>query len=387
MWLTGRLAPDFKTIADFRRSGAAIRRACRQFIVLCRDLKLFGQAVVAIDGSKFKAVNSRDRNFTPGKIDGRIRQIEESINRYLDALETADRTHAPDAEVKTDRLQEKIERLRKRMRELEDLKANLTQREDPQISTTDSDARSMTSDGKTTGVVGYNVQAAVDTKHHLIVAHEVTNVGNDRGQLANMAGKARDAMGKTKFEAIADRGYFNGPQIKACEDAGITVCVPKPMTSPSKALGRFSKADFIYIARDDEYQCPAGERLARRQTTLEKGLQIHMYWTSTCGSCTLRSKCTTGKERRVRRWEHEEVLERVQSRLDRSPNKMTLRRRTIEHVFGTLKHWMGATHFLTRGLDNVSTEMSLQVLAYNLKRVISAIGITRTMKMMRLVEV
>lgn len=388
MWLTGRLAPDFKTIADFRRnSGAAIRRACRQFIILCRDLKLFSQAVVAIDGSKFKAVNSRDRNFTPGKIDGRIRQIEESISRYLDALETADRTQALDAEAKTDRLQEKIEGLRKRMRELEDLKADLAQREDPQISITDPDARSMTSDGKTTGVVGYNVQAAVDTKHHLIVAHEVTNVGNDRGQLANMAGKAREAMGKAKFEAIADRGYFNGPQIKDCEDAGIAVCVPKPMTSPSKALGRFSKGDFIYIARDDEYQCPAGERLPWRQTTLENGLHIHMYWTSRCGACALRSKCTTGKERRVRRWEHEDVLERVQARLDRNPNKMTVRRRTIEHVFGTLKHWMGATHFLTRGLEHVSTEMSLQVLAYNLKRVISVIGITRTMKMMRLAGV
>lgn len=273
------------------------------------------------------------------------------------------------------------------MRELEDLKADLMQREDPQISTTDPDARSMTSDGKTTGVVGYNVQAAVDTKHHLIVAHEVTNVGNDRGQLANMAGKAREAMGKAKFEAIADRGYFNGPQIKDCEDAGIAVCVPKPMTSPSKALGRFSKGDFIYIARDDEYQCPAGERLVWRQTTLEKGLHIHMYWTSRCGACALRSKCTTGKERRVRRWEHEDVLERVQARLDRNPNKMTVRRCTIEHVFGTLKHWMGAAHFLTRGLEHVSTEMSLQVLAYNLKRVISVIGITRTMKMMRLAGV
>jgi transposase len=387
MWLTGRLAPDFKTIADFRRnSGAAIRRACRQFIVLCRDLKLFTQAVVAIDGSKFKAVNSRDRNFTPGKIDGRIRQIEESINRYLDALETADRTQAPDAEAKTDRLQEKIERLRERMRELEDLKADLSQREDPQISTTDPDARSMTSHGKATGVVGYNVQAAVDTKHHLVVAHEVTNVGNDRGQLANMANKARDAMGKAKFEAIADRGYFNGPQIKACEDAGIAVCVPKPMTSPSKALGRFSKSDFIYMARDDEYQCPAGQRMPWRMKTLQDGLWMHSYWpaTSVCQACTLHSMCTSAKFRYVRRWEHEELLERVQGRLDRHPNKMTVRRRTIEHVFGTLKHWMGATHFLMRGLEHVSTEMSLQVLAYNLKRVISVIGITRTMKMMRL---
>lgn len=386
MWLTGRLAPDFKTIADFRReNGLAIRKVCRQFVILCRDLRLFTQAVVAIDGSKFKAVNSRDCNFTPTKIDRRIEQIEESVQRYLEALETADRTQPVEAEAKAKRLTQKIDRLRQRVRELGELKEQLQAREDPQVSTTDPDARSMTSDGRATGVVGYNVQAAVDTKHHLIVAHEVTNVGNDRGQLANMADKARSAMGKRKLEAIADRGYFSGPQIKACEEAGITSYVPKPMTSNSAAAGRFSKADFIYIQRDDEYQCPAGERLRWRQTTEEKGLRIHSYWTTACGNCALRAQCTTGKERRVRRWEHEEVLERLQARLDRKPQQMTVRRRTIEHVFGTLKHWMGSTHFLTRRLENVSTEMSLHVLAYNLKRVIAILGLPKTIAAMKMV--
>lgn len=386
MWLTGRLAPDFKTIADFRRdSGAAIRKVCRQFIVLCRELKLFTQAVVAIDGSKFKAVNSRDRNFTPAKIDRRVEQIEQSVQRYLEALETADRTHPPELQARTKRLTEKIDRLRQRVRQLGELKEQLQAREDPQVSTTDPDSRSMTSDGRATGVVGYNVQAAVDTRHHLIVAHEVINEGSDRGQLANMADQARAAMGKTKLQAIADRGYFSGPQIKTCEDGGITAYVPKPMTSNSKAAGRFSKADFIYIRRDDEYQCPAGERLPWRQTTLEKGINVHAYWTNVCGGCALRAKCTTGKERRVRRWEHEEVLERLQARLDRRPQQMTVRRRTVEHVFGTLKHWMGSTHFLTRRLENVSTEMSLHVLAYNLKRVIAILGMPKTMKAMRLV--
>jgi transposase len=386
MWLTGRLAPDFKTIADFRRdSGVAIRKVCRQFVVLCRELKLFTQAVVAIDGSKFKAVNSRDRNFTPTKIDRRIEQIEQSVQRYLEALETADRTQPPELQAKTKRLTEKIDRLRQRVRQLGELKEQLQTRADPQVSTTDPDARSMTSDGRATGVVGYNVQAAVDTKHHLIVAHEVINEGSDRGQLANMADQARAAMGKTKLQAIADRGYFSGPQIKACEDWGITAYVPKPMTSNSKAAGRFSKADFIYIRRDDEYQCPAGERLPWRQTTLEKGINVHAYWTNVCGGCALRPQCTTGKERRVRRWEHEEVLERMQARLDRRPQQMTVRRRTVEHVFGTLKHWMGSTHFLTRRLENVSTEMSLHVLAYNLKRVIAILGMPKTMKAMKLV--
>ena len=386
MWLTGRLAPDFKTIADFRRdSGAAIRKVCRQFVVLCRELKLFTQAVVAIDGSKFKAVNSRDRNFTPTKIDRRIEQIEQSVQRYLESLETADRTQPPELQAKTKRLTEKIDRLRQRVRQLGELKEQLQTREDQQVSTTDPDSRSMTSDGRATGVVGYNVQAAVDTKHHLIVAHEVTKDGSDRGQLANMADQARAAMGKTKLEAIADRGYFSGPQIKACEESGITAFVPKPMTSNSKAAGRFSKADFIYIRRDDEYQCPAGQRLRWRQTTLEKGINIHTYWTTACGGCALRAQCTTGKERRVRRWEHEEVLERLQARLDRRPQQMTVRRRTVEHVFGTLKHWMGSTHFLTRRLENVSTEMSLHVLAYNLKRVIAILGMPKTMNAMKLV--
>ena len=386
MWLTGRLAPDFKTIADFRRdSGAAIRKVCRQFVVLCRELKLFTQAVVAIDGSKFKAVNSRDRNFTPTKIDRRIEQIEQSVQRYLESLETADRTQPPELQAKTKRLTEKIDRLRQRVRQLGELKEQLQTREDQQVSTTDPDSRSMTSDGRATGVVGYNVQAAVDTKHHLIVAHEVTKDGSDRGQLANMADQARAAMGKTKLEAIADRGYFSGPQIKACEETGITAYVPKPMTSNSKAAGRFSKADFIYIRRDDEYPCPAGQRLRWRQTTLEKGINIHMYWTTACGGCALRAQCTTGKERRVRRWEHEEVLARLQARLDRRPQQMTVRRRTVEHVFGTLKHWMGSTHFLTRRLENVSTEMSLHVLAYNLKRVIAILGMPKTMNAMKLV--
>jgi hypothetical protein len=287
--------------------------------------------------------------------------------------------------MKTKRLTEKIDRLRQRVRQLGDLKEQLQTREDQQVSTTDPDSRSMTSDGRATGVVGYNVQAAVDTKHHLIVAHEVTKDGSDRKQLANMAHQARAAMGKTKLAAIADRGYFSGPQIKACEESGITAYVPKPMTSNSKAAGRFSKADFIYIRRDDEYQCPAGQRLRWRQTTLEKGINIHTYWTTACGDCALKEQCTTGKERRVRRWEYEEVLERLQARLDRRPRQMTVRRRTVEHVFGTLKHWMGSTHFLTRRLENVSTEMSLHVLAYNLKRVIAILGMPKTMNAMKLV--
>ena len=385
MWLTGRLAPDFKTIADFRRdNGVGICNVCRRFVQLCRDLKLFTQAIVAIDSSKFKAVNSRDRNFTAGKVDKRQQQIEESIQRYLQALDTADRTQPTEVEAKTERLREKITILRQQMRRMEQMKETLKQQPDGQISETDPDARSMISQAKGTGIVGYNVQAAVDAKHHLIVTHEVTNVGNDRAQLTKMATAARHEMGKDRLQVVADRGYFSGPEIKMCTEAGITPLVPKPMTSNAKAEGRFSKLDFIYIAKDDEYQCPAGERAIHRFTTVEHGLTIHKYWTSACPRCPLKTQCTTSSYRRITRWEHEHILEAMQLRLDRRPHAMTLRRRTIEHVFGTLKYWMGATHFLTRGLEHVSTEMSLQVLAYNMKRVIKLLGMPRTMQAMRL---
>jgi transposase len=387
MWLTGRLAPDFKTIADFRRdNGDGIRNVCRRFVVLCRDLKLFSQALVAVDSSKFKAVNSRDRNFTPGKIDKRQQQIEESIQRYLDALETADRTQPVEFKAKTQRLQEKIKTLREQMHRMEDIKVQLGRQPTPQLSLTDPDARSMMSQAKGTGVVGYNVQTAVDGKHHLIVAHEVTNVGNDRTHLTKMALAAREAMGRTRLNVFADRGYFNAPEIKSCAEHGIRTFVPKAMTSNAKAEGRFSKADFMYIARDNEYQCPAGQRLREHHTSVEDGLRIRMYWTNVCPNCPLKAQCTTGDQRRVRRWEHEEVLEAVQRRLDRRPDAMTLRRRTVEHVFGTLKHWMGSTHFLMRRLQNVGTEMSLHVLAYNLKRVMQVLGVTKTTNAMKMLS-
>ncbi|RTZ38849.1 IS1182 family transposase [Candidimonas sp. SYP-B2681] len=388
MWLTGRLAPDFKTIADFRRdNGAGIRNVCRQFVVLCRELKLFSQALVAIDGSKFKAVNTRDRNFTMGKVDKRQQQIEQSIQRYLDALETADRTHPVELEVKTARLQDKIAQLRQQMRVLDEVKKQLEDNPNGQISLTDPDARSMATSGRGSGMVGYNVQAAVDAKHHIIVAHEVTNAGSDRAQLCTMATAARDAMGAKKLRAIADRGYFSGPQIKACSDTGISAVLPKPTTSNAKAEGRFDKADFIYIKEEDEYLCPAEQRAIYRFSREENGMLIRRYWSSACKQCPIKSQCTPSDYRRISRWEHEEVLEAVQRRLDRSPNSMAIRRKTVEHVFGTFKSWMGYTHFLTKKLANVSTEMSLHVLAYNLRRVISILGFDGTMNAMKLIRV
>lgn len=385
MWLTEHLAPDFKTIADFRRNnGKGIRNVCRQFIAMCRQLNLFAQAIVAIDGSKFKAVNNRDKNFTQHKLEQRVKQIDESIERYMSALDSADRTHTVEAEATAARLKEKLAKLRKHMQSLKAVELSLKQQPDAQLSLTDPDSRSMATSGRGTGMVGYNVQTAVDTQHHLIVAHEVTNLGHDRTQLTNMALQAREAVGVEALEVIADRGYYKGPELLACEQAGITAFVPKTMTSDNKARGLFDKRDFIYIAQDNEYVCPAGERLAYRHSSIEHEMKINVYYTTTCRSCSLKEQCTTGKERRVRRWEHEDVLDIMQTRLDKSPGKMKQRRCTVEHVFGTLKLWMGSAHFLMKTMEHVSTEMSLHVLAYNLRRAMKIMGISEMLKAMRL---
>jgi transposase len=384
MWLTGRLTPDFKTIADFRKdNGPAIRASCRQFIALCRRLDLFTHAVAAIDGSKFKAVNARDKNFTKAKLKKRVEQVEASIERYMAALETADRQEDEAAQAKSVRLKEKIAALREQMQAFKALEPAVIAAPDQQISLSDPDARSMATSGRGSGIVGYNVQSAVDAKHHLIVAHEVTNVGHDRDQLSTMAGQAKAAMGVEALDVLADRGYFKGEEVLACAPLGLTPYVPKPLTSGSKAKGRFGKQDFIYIADDDVYRCPAGERLTQRFTSVEDGMTLHTYWTTKCGDCPLKPQCTTGKERRIKRWEHEAVIDAMQDRLDRAPRAMRIRRATVEHPFGTIKAWMGATHFKTKTIEKVRTEMSLYVLAYNLKRVIAILGAQHLMEAMR----
>jgi transposase len=377
MWLTERLVPDHKTIADFRKdSGAQIRRVCREFVMLCRRLDLFADAFVAIDGSKFKAVNNRDRNFTAAKMKRRMAQIEESVERYLRQLDSADRQEPSLARTtRMDHLQDKIAILKREMERLEKLEVQRLEAPDQQISLTDPDARSMATSGRGSGIVGYNVQASVDAKHHLIIAHEVTNEGSDRAQLSPIAKETKAVLEVEELDAVADRGYYKGEEILACQEAGITVTLPKPQTSHSAAKGRFGKQDFRYIADEDVYICPAGERLIYRYTTQENGLTLHRYWASTCQSCALRERCTTGKERRITRWEYEHVLEAVQQRLDEHPEMMRRRRETIEHPFGTIKSWMGSTHFQMKTLPRVRTEMALHVLAYNLKRVINIIGI------------
>jgi len=373
MWLTGRLMPDFKTIADFRKdNGKAIRSVCRQFVVLCQQLGLFSEALVAIDGSKFKAVNNRDQNFTSAKLQRRMEEVESSIHRYLTDLDTADRQEPAVAQLRSERLEDKIIALKAQLKALKVIEVQLEATPDKQISLTDPDARSMKTRG--TGIVGYNVQTAVDAKHHLIVAHEVTNIGIDRDQLTSMAKQARAAMGTEALTVIADRGYFKGEEILACQEAGITAIVPKTTTSGAKADGRFDRADFIYDAEKNEYRCPAGQALIWRYVTVERGLQLHRYWSSHCQHCAIKEKCTPSTERRIARWAHEDALETMQNRLDYAPDSMRIRRQTVEHPFGTIKLWMGSAHFLTKTLKRVSTEMSLHVLAYNLKRVMKILG-------------
>jgi transposase len=385
MWLLGRLIPDHKTIADFRKdSGAAIRKVCAQFVALCRELGLLTQASVAIDGSKFKAVNNRDKNFTRAKMERRLAQIDESVARYLSQLDTADLQEPSEAlAAKTTHLKEKLAKLASELERLKAIEKAMLASPDRQISLTDPDSRSMATSGRGSGVVGYNVQVAVDTEHHLIVTHEVTNTGSDRSQLANIASQTKEVLGADHLDVVADRGYFNSPEILACEQADITVTMPKPMTSGSKSDGRFGKQDFVYLPTEDVYRCPAGEKLTYRYTNEEDGKALRRYWTTACSSCLLKARCTTGLERRITRWEHEHVLEAVQQRLDENPHAMRVRRETAEHPFGTLKMRMGATHFLTKTLPRVATEMALHVLAYNLTRVMNIIGTQPLMVAMR----
>jgi transposase len=388
IWLMGRLKPDFKTIADFRRdNGPAIRKACRQFIALCRDIDLLDASLVAIDGSKFKAVNAKAKSYTREKLRRRMGEIDAAIDRYMAELDRADevvaKTGMQPVEARLSRVIKKLAHYRKEARTLRAIEQRMDATGETQVSLTDPDCRAMATTSKQPRVVGYNVQSVVETKHHLIVAHEVTNLGYDRDALSMMAHAAKDVMASDEIEAIADKGYYKGEEIVACEQAGIAVTVSKPHTSNAAAVGRFDKADFVYMPDEDSYICPAGQRLTYHMTSELDGKVMRSYWTNVCGACPVKSKCTTGKERRVRRWEHEAILERVQKRLDDDPSKVSLRSKTVEHPFGTIKAWMGATHFKMKTMKHVGTEMALHVLAYNMTRVIAILGVQGLVKAMR----
>jgi len=388
IWLTGRLKPDFKTIADFRKNnGPAIRKVCQQFVALCRDIKLLDSDIVAIDGSRFKAVNAKAKNYTRGKLRQKLGEIDKAIERYLGELDRADevfeQTGTVMPEARMERALRKLEHLQKEAARYRSIEKRMDETGETQVSLSDPDARSMATTPRMPRVVGYNVQTAVEAENHLIVAHEVTMQGYDRDALSMMAVAARDAMASDQIEAIADKGYYKSEEILACEEVGVAVVVPKPQTSNAGARGQFDKADFAYDAEADAYVCPAGEQLIYRFTGQQDGKAIRTYWSSNCAGCVIKEKCTNSKERRIRRWEHEDVLERVQQRLDKDPTQLAVRSMTVEHPYGTIKSWMGATHFKMRRLKNVATEMALHVLAYNMTRVMNIMSVPALIQAMR----
>lgn len=383
MWLLGRLAPDFKTIADFRKdNGDAIKQVCCEFVLLCKRLDLLSDTAIAVDGSKFKAQNNGDRAFSKAKIKRSREKIEKSIGLYLAEIKTADRDDTKESRKKKANLEERLVQVKAEAERLKLLEKELLETPDQQLALTDPDARIMATRAKGSAMVGYNVQSAVDTKNHLIVAHEVTNVGNDRSALFDMANQAKSVLGVDELEVLADRGYYSGKEILACDEADIVTYLPKSHTSNNRAKGLYDKEDFIYDKKTDTYRCPADQVLIKRHRSFEDGKNIDRYYApnAVCAACPLKSNCTSGKHRRVSRWEHEEVLEKLDQRMENKPGQMGVRRSTVEHPFGTIKNWMGHSHFQMITKPKVGIEMSLHVLSYNLRRVISIMGVESLIK-------
>ena len=381
MWLVGKLVPDFKTIADFRRDNlAALKGVCREFTLVCKKLELFGGELVAIDGSKFKAVNNRKRNFSDTRLRKAIGAIDEKIGAYLASLDEQDRTEAPSsvpAKLKGEELREKIKTLQERKEKYRKLKIELKESGEKQISLTDADARSMINHHKGTDVC-YNIQTVVDAKHKLIVEHEATNDPTDHAHLAEMALRAKETLEVEHLEVVADMGYYDGAEVKQCADAGITTYVAKPLTSLNKKRGLFTKEDFNYDEVKDCYRCPQGEELTFRFETIESNRQIRYYATAKCRGCPIKERCTTNKEgRRITRWVDEQLLEEMARRVRARPELMKQRQQIVEHPFGTIKRAMNQGYFLMRGLKKVGAETSLTVLSYNIKRALNIIGVKK----------
>jgi transposase len=384
IWLLGKLAPDFKTIADFRKDHLGpLRAVCRQFTVLCRKLELFGGELLGIDGSKLAAVNSREANYNEKKLQQRLAEIDAQIQAYLKALEESDAQEADrPVALSREQLQEKITQLQERKDWYEGLEVELEASEEKQISLTDPEARRMhTTPGS---VVGYNAQVAVDAKHKLIAAQDVTNEVTDVRQLASMAEQAKENLQVDQAEVLADTGYYNAADVSRCVEQGLTPYVPKADTSANTAQGLYGKSRFQYDAPKDVYVCPAGQELTYRFETYELGRVIRYYRASGCKTCALRSACTRNKANRtITREENEHLMEAMAARVKAHPEKMKLRKALCEHPFGTIKRWFGYTHFLLKGLEKVRTEWSLITLCYNLKRVLKLVSFEQLMAAVR----
>jgi transposase len=377
MWLLRRLTPDFKTIADFRRDHPqALKGVCQQFILLCKQLDLFGGELIAIDGSKFRAVNARDRSYTAPRLKKLLQDIDAMIAAYLQKLDVQDRQESTVTAPSTDELRKRIATLEQRRKRLEEFQAELAATGERTLSLTDPDSRPMMSGGNIE--ICYNVQTAVDAKHKLIVAETVTNAAADRDQLSPLATSAQQVMGTSDTVVVADRGYYHGKQIKACVDAGLIPLVSRPKTSANAPLGLFTKDDFTYDRDQDAYHCPAGETLTCRTTTVELGRTIKNYRGKACKHCTIKPRCTRNREgRKLTRWVHENLLDDMEHKLHQQPELFRQRKAVVEHPFGTMKRGMDQGHFLLKGLTKVRGEFSLTVLAYNLKRTLKIVGVPR----------
>jgi transposase/IS5 family transposase len=378
IWLLRHLKPDFKTIADFRRNNRnAFRPIFRQF-VLCRQLDLFGRELIAVDGTRIKAVNNKDRNFTRASLTQFIKLADAKLDDYLQRLDQSDAAETKTTGSRVKNLAEKIAAIRKRRTRCQDMLAQLDRTGEDQISLTDPDSRAMAA--HTRVAVGYNAQIAVDVKHKLIVEQQVTNQVVDMGLLTQTAEPAKEVLGVEKIDVVADKGYFKIEDIEACEKAGIEPYVPRPQRGPSVKAGLFRKDEFQYDAATDSYVCPAGQRLHPYSSSLLRGLKKINYVNKlACDDCAIRSQCTGGKFRTVSRLENEAVLDRMAARLAKRPGVLDRRRETVEHPFGTIKQWMNQGAFLMRGLEKVRAEFSLTALAYNLRRVLNLVGFAELM--------
>ena len=379
MWLLRHLTPDFKTIADFRRANCkAFRSVFREFVLLCRELDLFGRELLAVDGTRIKAVNNKDRNFTRASLRQFIKLADAKLDDYLQRLDESDATEGATGGSRVKNLDEKIAAIGKRRTRCVDMLAELERTGEDQISLTDPDSRAMAA--HTHVAVGYNVQIAVDEKHKLIVEQQVTNQVVDMGLLTQTAEPAREVLGVEKFAVAADRGYFKIEDIEACEKAGMEPYVPRPQRGPSVNAGLFRKDEFRYDSAEDSVVCPAGQRLYRYSSSLLRGLnKINYVNKLACDDCALRPRCTGGRFRTVSRLENEAVLDRMQDRMAKRPDVLDRRREIVEHPFGTIKQWMNQGAFLMCGLENVRAEFSLTALAYNLRRVLNLVGFPELM--------
>ena len=376
IWLLRHLTPDFKTIADFRRDNrAAFRQVFREFVLLCRQLDLFGRELLAVDGTRIKAVNNRDRNFSREKLRKSIRANDERLEEYLKRLDEGDaQEDGTPGGGRADNLADKINAIRDRRDRLKGHLEELDRSGDDQLSLTDPDSRAM-APGTRVGV-GYNAQIAVDTKHKLIAEQEIHSKVSDMGLLAQTAQAAKDVLGVERIDVVADRGYFKIEDIEACEAAGIDAYVPKPQRGPPGREGLFHKDTFRYDQTNDVYFCPAGQRLEPRyKSKVRDNVIIDYANRAACSDCPLRPHCTKGKFRKVHRFENEAVLDRMAARLQARPEVLDQRRESVEHPFGSIKQWMNQGAFLMRRLENVRGEFSLTALAYNIRRAITIVGI------------